>query len=124
MNDLGLAQALADQIEMLFRGGDPLRRFLLERVKDIQHVLETNRVNGAISVAANALANLENAAAKSLQRLRADWMVAELRLKKRLPDFPPDNRRKRLQIAPAGSDKNGWLDPAVQLIHVAIVVLL
>ncbi len=124
MNDLGLAQALFDQVEMQLRGGNPLGGFFLERVQDIQHSLEANRVDGAIGLAAGTFANLKNAATKSLKRLRASRMVAELRFKKRLPDLPPGNGRKGLQVAPAGPDKDRWLDPAQQLVHGNIVILL
>ncbi len=101
MNDLGLAQALLDQVEMRLRGGNPLGGFFLERVKDIQHALETNRVDGAICIAIGAFANLKNAAAKSLQGLGAGGMFPELRFKKRLSDLAPGKSRKCAHIPPA-----------------------
>ena len=124
MNDLGLAQALLDQVEMQLRGGNPLGGFFLERVKHVQHALEADRVDGAIGITVDAFANLKNAAAESFERLCAGRMFPELRFKKRLPDFPPGNGRKRLQVASAGPDKDRWPDPAEQFVHRIIVILL
>jgi len=103
MNDLGLAQALFDQVEMQLRGGNPLGGFFLERVQDIQHSLEANRVDGAICLAAGTFANLKNAATKSLKRLRASRMVAELASKSACPI----SRRAMAEKA----CKSGRLDP-------------
>ena len=125
MNDLGLAQALLDQVEMQLRGAIPLvEGVFLERVKDVQHALEADRVDGAIGITVDAFANLKNAAAESFERLCAGRMFPELRFKKRLPDFPPGNGWKCLQVAPAGPDKNRWPDPAEQFVHENIVIIL
>ncbi len=124
MNDLGLTQALPDQIEMSLWGGNPLCRFFLERMEDIQHALETNGVDRPVGVAVEVIANLENSASEALQRLRAGWMFPKLRFKEGLSDLPPDLRRERLQVAPAGADKNRRLDRAKEIIHGIIVFIL
>ena len=124
MNDFSLAQALPDQVEMQLRGGNPPCGFFLERVQHIQHALEANGIDGAISVAAETVANFKNAAPESLERLRACRMIPELRFKKRQPDFPPRYGRKLLQVAPAGPDKDRRLDPSQQLVHRNIVIIL
>ena len=69
MDDLGLAQSLPDKVEVPLRGGDPLGRFLLERVEHVQDALEADRVDGTISVAVEVVANLENTAANPLSGL-------------------------------------------------------
>ena len=40
-----------DQVNLVLRRGDSLGRFLLERVKYIDHVLELHRIDGPIRVA-------------------------------------------------------------------------
>jgi hypothetical protein len=66
---LGLAQALADQVKVSLWRGDPLGRFLLEHMQDVQGALEADRVDGAIGIAIEVVANLQDAAAKTLQGL-------------------------------------------------------
>ena len=58
MNGLGLAQALLDEVEVALGGGDPPGGFLLERMEDVQHALHAHRVDGAIGIAVEVVANL------------------------------------------------------------------
>ena len=80
VSGLGVAQALPNQLEVSLGCGDPLGRFLLERMKDVEDTLEAHRVDRAISVAVEVVANFQDAAAKALQGLRVRGMLAKLGL--------------------------------------------
>jgi hypothetical protein len=93
----------------------PLGRFLLERVEDIQDALEADRVDGAISVAVEVVANLQNAAAETLEGLGAGRMFSELRLENALADLPPDFPWECPQVFPAGPDEDRRFSRAQQI---------
>jgi hypothetical protein len=76
VDDLGLAQALPEQIQVPLRCGDPPARFLLERVENVQDALEANGVDGAISVAVVVVAKLQDAGAETLEGLGAGRMLS------------------------------------------------
>ena len=124
MDDFRLTQALCDQVEMPLRGSGALGGFFLEDVEHIQNSLKTDRVCNAVGFAVAACANLQNATPESLEWFRARGMLAELHLEQCLSDLPPRSGRKRLQVAPAGPDKDRWFDPAEQFVHKSIVFLL
>jgi len=102
---------LPDQFNVSLRGGNPARRFLLKGVQDVQHALKSHSVDGPIRIAVKVVADFENPA-KTLQGLRAMWMIPELRLKKGLPDLAANGRRERLQVFPAGAHENRGLERA------------
>jgi len=90
VNGLGLAQAPPEQIEVPLWGGNPLCGFLLEHVEHIQDALKAHGIDGAVGVAIEVVANLDNSTAEAFEWLRVGGMVAELHFEKRLADFAPD----------------------------------
>jgi hypothetical protein len=124
VDDLGLAQALPEQVQVPLRGGDPFGRFLLERVEDVQDALEADRVDGAIGIAVKVVANLQDAAAETLEGLGAGRMLSELRLENALADRLPDFPWECPQVFPAGADEDRRLDRGQEIVHIVIVILL
>jgi hypothetical protein len=57
-----VCQSTADQVNLALRRGDSLCRFLLERVKHIDRVLELHRIDGPIRIAVMRRDDFENAA--------------------------------------------------------------
>jgi len=112
MEGLRFAQSLRDQIKVSLRRGDPLGRFLLERMEDIQNSVEANRVDGAKGATFEVVTNLQNTTAEALKGLGVCRTVTKLRLKKGLTDLLPNFRRKRPQVLPTGADKDCWFDRA------------
>jgi hypothetical protein len=101
VDGLSLAQAFPDEIKVSLRRCDALGRFLLERVEDVQDALEPYRVDRAVGVAVEVVANLQNAAAKTFEGLGARGMVAELGLENRLAEFLSDLVREFPEVLPA-----------------------
>lgn len=112
MDGFGLAQSLPHQIKVSLWCGDSLARFLLERVEDVQDAREAHRVDGAIGIAVEIIANLQHTTAEAFEGLGAGGVVPELHLEKSLSDLLPDFPRKCPQVLPAGTDEDGRLDRA------------
>src|SRR6266446_4832156 len=68
----------------------PFCGFLLEHVEHIQDALKAHGIDGAVGVAIEVVANLDNSTAEAFEWLRVGGMVAELNFEKRLADFAPD----------------------------------
>ncbi|HUE89432.1 MAG TPA: hypothetical protein VMO26_25415 [Vicinamibacterales bacterium] len=86
-----ICQSTADQVDLALRRGDSLRRFLLERVKHIDRVLEPHRIDGIdgpIRIAVMRRDDFENAAsAESLQRLDRPVFFTALGGEERIADI-------------------------------------
>jgi hypothetical protein len=80
VNGLGVAQTLSDQVKMSLRGCHAARRLLLESMEHVQDALEADRVDSAIRIALEIVANPKHAACDALQRLCVGRMLAELGL--------------------------------------------
>jgi hypothetical protein len=87
MDDLGIAQALSDQVHVPLRRGYSAGRLLLERVQDVQDALKTHRVNGPVGIAVKIVANLQNPA-QALQGLGVTRMVSSCASKRACPISP------------------------------------
>lgn len=55
-----LLQPILDKIKIGLRGGDPLLRFLLKRMKDIDGMCQLDRVNNPESIPVMVLDNLQH----------------------------------------------------------------
>jgi hypothetical protein len=84
---------MSDQFEMPLRSSDPSGGFFLEHMEDVQHVLEANRVDSAIGVAAEVISNLKNPAPKAFEGLGVGGVIPELHFKKGLADHPRECSR-------------------------------
>ena len=96
---------------MSLRGSNPARRFLLKGVQDVQDALKAHGIDSPIGIAVEVVADLKNPA-KTLESLRALWMIPELRFKKGLSDLTANSRRERLQVLAAGDPDVTVLPPA------------
>ena len=124
MDRLGVTQALPDKVQVPLRSRNPLGGFFLKRMEDVQHALEANGVDGAVSVAIEIVSNLKDVAAKALEGLRVRRMISQLRFEQGLADLPPDSCRKRLQVSSAGANEDRRLDRAQEIDHPFIVISL
>ena len=124
MNNFGFAQPLSDQIEVALRRRYSPGGLLLECMENVEHALETNGVYGAISIAIEVIADLNNAAAKAFQSLRTGGVFSELGFEQRLTKLLTDRPRECPQVASAGPDEHRRFDQAQDIAHDAIIVVL
>src|ERR1700683_4779635 len=101
----GLGQAVLDQFNLLFRGGNAAIRLLLEGMQHVHCLGETKSVNSTPRTALSLRHNLhDRSSAKAFQRVCRRIGFTLLRGVQRDADFAPGLSGKRSQISPAGSD--------------------
>ena len=80
-------QSVADQVQVGLRRGNAARALLLEAMKNIHRVLESNGVHGAVGAPRLILDHFQHAGrAKALEWLRLFVLLAGLRQVKGLPE--------------------------------------
>ena len=91
-------QSLRDQLSVCLRSCNPFRRFLLERMQNINGLLKPNRIHRPKRVAAEVLNDLEHSGAIALPRLGVPMLPAKLRRAQRITDMLAQLCRKLLQV--------------------------
>jgi len=122
---LRLFQPLLDQIDVSSGGANAGRRLLLERVKHVHRLLESNRVHRSIRVSVVGLNNLQHAGTEAFPGLRRWRCAAELRNAESVPHVVLDRRRKAQKVALGRPDPmQGLLVGGRYTTHVLIIPVL
>ena len=101
MEFLGQLEPRSNLLDIGLRGLAALLGFLLEDVKDVDRILETNRIDCPVGIAVEVIAKLQNSAAETFQRLRTPRMQPKLYLEERLAELLPDLVGESLQVPAA-----------------------
>lgn len=117
----GIQQSAPDQFDIALRRLVALLRFLLEGVQNIDGLLKSHRVDGAIGVLVEIIYKFNDAAASALQWLRRGRMLAGLDQEQFETKAVLHARRKGPKILAAGAYPSQRSSRARQLFHSGIM---